>query len=175
MKMRRCIYVCAPLTDMSKDLGKKNVAHHAWLLFVPVIVFRCSSGKPDQRGMPGAKSWVRSTNCLLPMISCRSTREISGNGSRAKTRIGPAQNALLKIATASPRLRSEVFTSMLLNDCAKGSEQLSITYNKKRLPCGNCGLQPPAPSLFTFFLPESCDGKRQRMPCYWRHEDEEFV
>jgi len=24
VKMRRWIYVCAPLTDMSKDLGKKN-------------------------------------------------------------------------------------------------------------------------------------------------------
>jgi len=68
------------------------------------------------------------------MIFCRSIREISGDGSRAKTRIGSAQNALLKITTASPWLRSEVFTLMLLNDCAKGSEQLPITHNKKRLP-----------------------------------------
>jgi len=49
---------------------------------------------------------------------------------------------------------------MLLNDCAKGSEQLSITHNKKRLLAVIGGLQPPAPILFTFFLPESCDGKR---------------
>jgi hypothetical protein len=26
---------------------------------------------------------------------------------------------------------------MLLNDCVKGSEQLSITHNKKRLPYGD--------------------------------------
>ena len=45
MKMRRCIYVCAPLTDMSRDLGKKNVAHHAWLLFVPVNRFPLFVGK----------------------------------------------------------------------------------------------------------------------------------
>src|SRR5438552_4165485 len=25
-------HMCAPLTDMSKDLGEKRVAHHAWLL-----------------------------------------------------------------------------------------------------------------------------------------------
>ena len=70
------------------------------------------------------------------MIFCRSIREISGNGSRAKTRIGPVQNALLKTTTASPWLKSEVFTLMLLNDCAKGSEQLPISLNKKRLPSG---------------------------------------
>ena len=45
MKVRRWIYVCAPLTDMSKDLGKKAVAHHAWLLFVPVNRFALFAGK----------------------------------------------------------------------------------------------------------------------------------
>src|SRR5205823_9026521 len=45
------------------------------------------------------------------MIFCRSMREISGTGSRAKTRSGPDQNAPLKTATASPWRRSEVFTS----------------------------------------------------------------
>jgi hypothetical protein len=112
---------------------------------------------------------------LLAMIFCRSIRESSGNGSRAKTRIGTAQNALLKITTASPWLRSEVFTLMLLNDCAKRSEQLPISHNKSAWLPAVGGLQPPAPILFTFVLPESCDGKRQRMACYWRHEDEEFV
>jgi len=119
---------------MSKDLGKKPVAHHAWLLFVPVNRFALFVGKPDHRGIPGAKSRVRSTNFLLAMIFCRSMREISGNGSRAETRIGPAQNALLKITTASPWRRSDVFTLMLLNDCVRGSAQLPITHNKKRLP-----------------------------------------
>jgi hypothetical protein len=64
---------------------------------------------------------------------------------------------------------------MLLSDCAKGSEQLPITHNKKRLPPLVGGSQPPAPILFTFFIPEACDGKRQRMPSYWRYEDEELV
>src|SRR6266480_996315 len=123
--------------------------------------------------MPGAKSWVRSTNFLLAMIFCRSMREISGNGSRAETRIGPAQNALLKITTASPWRRSEVFTLMLLNDCAKGSEQLPITHNKKRLPSAGWWIAAARADLFTFFIPESCDGKSQRIPCYWCYEDEE--
>jgi len=45
MKMRRLIYVCASLTDMSKDLGQKTVAHHVWLLFVPINRFPLFVGK----------------------------------------------------------------------------------------------------------------------------------
>jgi hypothetical protein len=39
MKMRWRIHMCAPLTDMNKDLGEKPVAHHAWLFFVSVNRF----------------------------------------------------------------------------------------------------------------------------------------
>src|SRR6184192_24297 len=35
----------APLTNMSKDLGKKTVAHHAGLLFVPLNRFALFVGK----------------------------------------------------------------------------------------------------------------------------------
>ena len=53
MKMRRWIHVRTPLTDMSKDLGKKPVAHHAWLLFVPVNRFALFVGKTG----PARNSW----------------------------------------------------------------------------------------------------------------------
>jgi len=36
-------------------------------------------------------------------------------------------------------------------------------------------LQPSAAILFTFFLPEAWEEKWQRLPCYWRDEDEEFI
>ncbi len=45
--------MCAPLTDMSKDLGEKPVAHHVWLLIVPVNRFALLVGKTR----PTRNSW----------------------------------------------------------------------------------------------------------------------
>jgi len=45
--------MCAPLTDMSKDLGEKRVAHHVWLLIVPVNRFALLVGKTR----PALNSW----------------------------------------------------------------------------------------------------------------------
>src|SRR5439155_19387245 len=45
--------MCAPLTDMSKDLGEKPVAHHALLLIVPVNRFALLVGKTR----PTRNSW----------------------------------------------------------------------------------------------------------------------
>jgi len=51
--------------------------------------------------------------------------------------VGPGQIPLPKMITADSRLLSEVFTLMLLTVCAKGSEQLRTTQNKKRFcSCG---------------------------------------
>src|SRR5207244_11023851 len=92
------------------------------------------SRKLHQLGHIEEESLLSSTNFLLAMIFCRSMLDISVTRSRAKTRSEPDQHAQLKTATANPWRRSEVFTLMLLNDCARGSEQLPITHNKKRLP-----------------------------------------
>jgi len=52
-------------------------------------------------------------------------------------RVGSGQIAFPKMITADSRLLSEVFTLMLLTVCAKGSEQLRTTQNKRRFcSCG---------------------------------------
>src|SRR6266566_5249674 len=65
MKMRRWIHVRAPLTDMSKDLGKKPVAHHAWLLFVPVNRFALFVGKTR----PPRNSWSEAVSKIHKLFA----------------------------------------------------------------------------------------------------------
>src|SRR6476661_1202695 len=132
MKMRRRIHVSTPLTDMSENFRKKSVTHHAGLLFV----LRCSLGKPDQRPEFLARSHMldRRTFCWLEPFVDRCERFLKLARPRA---VGPGQIPLPKMITADSRLLSEVFTLMLLTVCAKGSEQLRTTQNKRRFcSCG---------------------------------------
>jgi len=55
-EMGRRIDVRSLLPDVSEKLRKKSFSHQSGLLVVPIMVWRCSSGKPDHRGMPRANS-----------------------------------------------------------------------------------------------------------------------
>jgi hypothetical protein len=130
MKMRRRIHVSTPLTDMSEKFRKKSVTHHAGLLFVPVNRLALFAGKtrPPPEFPTRSRTLDRQTFWLARTFY-RSMREVSEAGSTRA--IGPDQIALFKMTTAKSLRLSEVFTQMLLTDCAKRSEQLPTTHNNR--------------------------------------------
>ena len=76
----------------------------------------------------------RRTFCWLEPFVDRCERFLKLARPRA---VGPGQIPLPKMIIADSRLLSEVFTLMLLTVCAKGSEQLRTTQNKRRFcSCG---------------------------------------
>src|SRR5437016_12031332 len=81
----------------------------------------------------GLRSRTAAVNLLWQWPAPRGARP----SLRSDRAVGSGRSRFLKMITADNPLLSEVFTLMLLTLCAKGSEQLRTTQNKRRFcSCG---------------------------------------
>jgi len=127
MKMRRRIHVSTPLTDMSEKFEKKSVTQSCRPALRPALFV--GKTRPPPEFPARSRTLDRRTFCWLEPFVDRCERFLKLARPRA---VGPGQIPLPKMITADSRLLSEVFTLMLLTVCAKGSEQLRTTQNKRR-------------------------------------------